>query len=146
MLTPGDKEEISARLVPKMRWECIRCGSCCMNIGIKEWFDESLKDDLDLLGDDGCRFLGFKDGKSFCKEYEKRPGACRRYPFLISIDGDIHYLSIHKKCKGISKGYAVDIRMEFQRVLELVEEDLGIQYMIEDNGEDENSFKLHRIN
>lgn len=135
--------ELSLKVHPGMRWHCISCGTCCSNIGIKEWFDESLKEDLDLLCENGCRFLGFSDENSFCKEYEKRPGACRRYPFLISTDGDIHFLSIHRKCQGISEGPPVDIPKEFQRVLELVEEDLGIQYMIEDEGE--NSFRLHKI-
>jgi hypothetical protein len=52
---------------------------------------------------------------------------------------------VHWKCKGISKGPPIDVMKEFLRVLELVEEDLGIQYMVEKVQNQGNFFKLYRI-
>lgn len=138
-------ERISVRVHPKMRWECVQCGSCCSNIGVKEWFDRSLEDELDLLDEQGCRFLEFKQGRSRCTRYDSRPGACRRYPFLISTDGQYHWLSIHSKCKGISVGENIDVPKIFMKVLKLVENDLGIQYMVEADRSSENRFRLYKV-
>ena len=74
-------------------WECQRCGRCCEEFVMRSATDGA-KDFWGLHGlpvrtlDNGqveatlhadCEWLTFEDGKAVCKNYDQRPGTCRRY-------------------------------------------------------------------
>ena len=66
---------------------CRSCGKCCQGKMLLDQFPGPLK--LIALGvvgeniEDECPFLGWRpDGKSFCKQYLRRPSICRLYPDL----------------------------------------------------------------
>lgn len=85
-----------------LRWECKRCGACCMRFRV----DLNIEDLL-VLGDGscvdyyidhrfwphmrsgevcehlGCMFLCREKDTYSCSIYEKRPMSCRIYPFSI---------------------------------------------------------------
>jgi hypothetical protein len=42
---------------------CESCGKCCLVYEVG-----------------GCKHLGWKNGKSYCKDYENRPQECKDYP------------------------------------------------------------------
>jgi Fe-S-cluster containining protein len=128
-----------------MRWECVRCGSCCRNIGVKEWFDDKLIDELDLLKDNTCRFLEITDDGSRCSIHENRPGACRRYPFVIANECASYYLAVHKRCQGLGQGPEIPIERTFITTLRSIEELLGLSFIVKSHPGRENDFGLYRI-
>ena len=82
---------------------CKRCADCCRYLTVKlskkdieAIKDKSYKEDFFIKfdryikspvlknKDEGCVFLGKKEGKYYCKIYNIRPKVCRKYPFVES--------------------------------------------------------------
>jgi Fe-S-cluster containining protein len=110
-----------------MRWTCIRCGRCCSNVSIQGWINEALREEVDMIDGGKC---GFLDDDNRCLQYEKRPNPCRRYPFVISRQGNEHILKVHSKCGGIGFGDEIDIPKTMMYILKLYENDLGFEFMV----------------
>ncbi len=134
----GDFIEIQA----DMKWECVMCGTCCRNIHSKTWLYSVLSDPIHITIDGRCKFLDIENGNR-CERYDTRPNVCRGYPFVIKKKGDHYVLTVHKGCSGIGKGSILDVRKRLIYTLELVEEDLGIEFIVREVGE--NDFKMYKI-
>ncbi|MFH2028005.1 MAG: YkgJ family cysteine cluster protein, partial [Nanoarchaeota archaeon] len=76
-----------------------KCADCCKDLTVKLYkkdilaiekrgysdfyeYDSHIKSPVIKMTDDGCPFLGNKDGKYYCKIYNIRPKVCRAYPFV----------------------------------------------------------------
>jgi Fe-S-cluster containining protein len=76
------------------------CGDCCRYLTVKLFkkdieaikrqgfaeeefleYDSHIKSYVLKMTDEGCPFLGHKDGRYHCKIYKIRPKVCREYPF-----------------------------------------------------------------
>ena len=86
-------------MITPENFKCDRkCADCCKYLTVKllkreikaieregyedfyEW-DNHIGSNVVRM-DDGCFFLGKKDGKYYCKIYRIRPSVCRKYPFV----------------------------------------------------------------
>ena len=122
--------QIRSQLIPWKnveKWMCIRCGKCCSNLDVpvtyedekrlKEYGDVFTRGKIGLyLKTVGGRCVFFRDGQ--CTIYNKRPEACKRYPFYFRCFGDDDalfcvgdvrlYVYIDPECSGIGRGENVE--------------------------------------
>lgn len=87
----------------KRKGYCKRCGKCCKTRTLMKGMPLKIKIIIclsnplhiwKLIFNQGCRYLGFdKDGKAFCKIYDRRPWFCREFPAEPAdlIDQDCGY-------------------------------------------------------
>ncbi len=125
-----------------LKWECIMCGSCCGDVFTSTWLEICV---ADIVGDpvDGfCKHLDRED-ENKCRIYDSRPSICRGYPFVIKKNGGHYVLTIHRRCNGIGHGEVLDIKKKLMEIIELVEDDLGVEFIVENV--EENDFKLYKV-
>jgi hypothetical protein len=134
----GDFDEIPTG----MKWSCISCGLCCGNVFSESWLDLYVTEYVGPLLDGYCKHLDRENGNR-CSIYQRRPNICRGYPFVIKKNGTKYNLTIHRRCNGIGHGQPIDIKEKLMNVLNLVEDDLSIEFIVE-MGE-WNEFSLYKI-
>ena len=83
-------------------FKCIKCGHCCKTIPIQKmhFVDigmEKHSGNPFAFNDAPCKY--FKD--NCCSIYEKRPDACKDYPYNLDV-------AIKTRCKGYHKGKKID--------------------------------------
>ena len=127
---------------PGMKWGCVMCGSCCGNVFSTSWLDLHVADQVGDVVDGYCPHLDRENGNR-CLIYDSRPNICRGYPFVIKKNGDHYILTIHEKCIGIGNGGELDIEGKLMELMKLVEEDHGIEFMI--NKLEGNDFNLYKM-
>ncbi|RLI61843.1 MAG: YkgJ family cysteine cluster protein [Candidatus Asgardarchaeum californiense] len=99
-----------------LRWNCIRCGHCCIALRVHltkdeaTYFRKKYGDVVETINgkyvlkhkqEGGCIFLNFKNGIAECKIYKDRPIACQLFPFYVRPSQDITDLT--EKIKEESK-------------------------------------------
>ncbi len=127
-----------------MRWDCLMCGSCCGNVFSRTWIDVQLSEYIGSPVDGFCKYLGRNNGvEKTCRIYETRPNICRGYPFIIKRKDEHYVLTIHIKCPGIGHGDEIKIKNRLMETLRLVEEDLGVEFIVRGNGS--NDFILYKV-
>lgn len=100
------------------RWRCIRCGTCC-HLHFEDRWLHYIGVTLDVNEVEGrCPKLGTVGDVNYCTIHSSRPNACRAFPFTLrKNDRGSYYLAIHKKCKGLGKGRAINIKRKVQEVV-----------------------------
>lgn len=148
VIVEGDGAPFSADIgdfieIPSgMLWKCVNCGSCCGNVFSASWLDLYITEFVGDLFEGFCKYLDRNNGNR-CGRYATRPNACRGYPFVIKKRGDHYVLTIHNKCSGVGKGDEIDIKEKLIEVLKLAEDDLGVEFMVRNHGE--NDFRLYKL-
>jgi Fe-S-cluster containining protein len=140
----SERPDSFIEIPPGLRWECIKCGSCCGNVFSDTWIDASLAEYIGPTVEGFCKYLE-RDSSNRCTRYATRPNICRGYPFIIKKNGDHYLLAIHSKCKGVGIGPVLDITERLLVTLKLVEDDLDLDFMIEWMDPKHNKVRLHRI-
>jgi len=87
-------------MITKEEFVCDRtCAECCKYLTVKlnkkeietikeaghsnfYIYDKEINSNVMKWTDDGCLFLGKKEGEYYCKIYSIRPEVCRKYPFV----------------------------------------------------------------
>ena len=123
-----------------LRWECIRCGSCCGNVFSRTWIDLALRDHIGDPVDGYCNHFDRVDHK--CRIHPDRPNICRGYPFVLRKSGDHYRVQVHSKCKGIGSGPEVDPEKIIRMLVELCESEFHMGFIIERSVEGE--FRLFK--
>jgi len=123
------EEYATVRLGDKVRFECQRCGLCCvngpnvgltafdirriarfMNVNWKElrgkYIVAVIADMVAvpiLTGKEGgkCVFLETMDGKPSCSIYPARPRRCQLYPFMPYSPGSKNVMYLNNRCPGL---------------------------------------------
>jgi Fe-S-cluster containining protein len=121
-------EYVKLRVGDKARFECLRCGRCCIgpNVGLTAFDIHRILRFLGLgwtrvkgryvvavvadmmaipvLKDKGgrCVFLEFKGEKPTCTIYPARPMRCRLYPFIPYSPSDNRTVYLDKHCSGLN--------------------------------------------
>lgn len=62
---------------------------------------------------------------------------------MIKKKGDHYVLTVHSKCSGIGHGPIIDIKERMLQTLKLVEDDLGVEFIIKEVGE--NEFRMYKV-
>ncbi len=150
VIAPTDERPYSADFkdfidVPKgLRWECVRCGSCCGNVFSQTWLDIELTKYIGTPVDNYCKHLDRADDNR-CTIHDRRPNTCRGFPFIIRKEGEHYKVQIYSKCPGVGKGNLVDFRERVKYLLKLALDEHNLDFIVDWEGEDENRVKLYRI-
>lgn len=126
-----------------IRWDCVRCLSCCGNVFSRTWLDIDLRKYIGEPVNGFCKHLDV-DGHR-CTVHGNRPNTCRGFPFILRKDGDAYKVQIYRGCPGLGKGPLIDMKEKVLELVKLSEDEFGTSFIIDWGVPGAERIRLYRV-